>query len=216
MRSSYLNSTKESGVNMEQHKNTFNHILTVFSYFFLLNVMWFLLCLPVVTAFPATTAMYGTVRKWIREGFDVGIFHVFFQQFKENFKKSFIIGLFWLFAVVILYLDLFIVFQNEFTGRSLLVALLFFFGIIVAFTTVYVFFVLVHYELTIFHTLKNSLFLSISHMNFTILFIGMILLTLVIVYYFPFFLLIGGSLLAFTMYGIFHRLTKKLEELRNR
>ncbi|MBM7660128.1 putative membrane protein YesL [Bacillus mesophilus] len=199
---------------MEQHKNTFNQILTVFSYFFLLNVMWALLCLPVITAFPATTAMFGTVRKWIREGFDVGIFHVFFQLFKENFKKSFVIGLFWIIAVVILYLDIYIIFQNEFTGRSLLVALLFFFGIIVAFTTLYVFFVLVHYELSIFHTLKNSLFLSISHMNFTVLFIGMILLTLVITYYFPFFLLIGGSLLAFSMYGTFHKLIKKLDEMK--
>jgi uncharacterized membrane protein YesL len=197
---------------MEQQRNTFNHILTVFSYFFLLNVMWFVSCLLVVTIFPATTAMFGTVRKWIREGFDVGIFHVYFQQFKENFKKSFLIGLMWIIAFMILYLDLFIVFQNEFPGKSLLVAILFFFCIILAFTTVYVFFVLVNYELSIIHTLKNSLLLSISKMNYTVLFIGMILLTLVIIYYFPFFLLISGSLLAFSMYGVFHKLTLKIEQ----
>jgi uncharacterized membrane protein YesL len=197
---------------MEQQRNTFNQILTVFSYFFLLNIMWFVSCLFIVTVFPATTAMFGTVRKWIREGFDVGIFHVYFQQFKENFKKSFLIGLMWTVAFVIIYLDLTIVFQNEFPGKSLLVAVLFFFGIILAFTTVYVFFVLVNYELSIIHTLKNSLLLSISKMNYTVLFIGMILLTLVLVYYFPFFLLISGSLLAFSMYGIFHKLTKQIEQ----
>ncbi|WP_185806905.1 YesL family protein [Bacillus salinus] len=199
---------------MERQTNMFYQILSIFTSFFLLNLMWLIVCLPIITIFPATSALFGTVRRWTKDGFDVGILRVFIQQFKENFKKSFIIGIFWLAAFVILYMDVYIVLQNEFIGRGIVIALVLLLVLLFAFTTVYVFFVLVNYELTIIHTLKNALFLAISHLNYTVIFIGMILIGLIITYYFTFFLLIFGSVLAFSMYNIFHsRIQLKLEQV---
>ena len=34
--------------------------------FFLLNLMWLVACLPAVTIFPSTAAMFGVVRDWVR------------------------------------------------------------------------------------------------------------------------------------------------------
>jgi uncharacterized membrane protein YesL len=201
---------------MEKQMSAFNQIMSVFTSFVLLNFLWVLFCLPVVTIFPATAALFGTVRKWIKVGFDVGILKVFVQEFKDNFKKSFSLGFLWIVGFLILYMDISIVLQNEFTGKSLLLILLLFFTLLFAFVSIYLFFILVNYELTILHTVKNSLLLSLSHMNYTVLFLGMILAVFIVIYYFPFFLLVSGSLLAFTMYGMFHKLLSKLDEGKKR
>jgi len=52
---------------------------------FLLNLLWLLMCLPVVTIFPATAAMFGVVRQSVLYK-DSSIFTSFFRYFKENFK----------------------------------------------------------------------------------------------------------------------------------
>lgn len=201
---------------MDKPMNVFNQIISVFTSFVLLNLLWLLFCLPIITIFPATTALFGTVRKWVRLGFDVGVFRVFVQQFKENFKKSLSLGFLWTIAFLILYADLSIVLKNEFTGKGFLLILLFFFTMLFAFVTIYQFLLLVNYELKLFHVLKNSLLLSLSHMEYTLLFLGLILVMLIVIYYFPIFLLISGSLLAFIMYGLFHKLSSKLEVGKNR
>src|SRR5699024_2076240 len=114
---------------MNKTDNIFFRILDIFAHFVLLNILWFILCIPIITIFPATTALYAVVRKWVTEGTDAGVFQIFFVSFKANFKKSFIIGLFWLLAGLILYFDLSILLKNEFFG-SLFVFILLTFSII--------------------------------------------------------------------------------------
>ena len=63
--------------------------------FLLLNLMWILLSLLVVTAFPATAAMFGVVREWSR-GTDSGALEPFFRHLKANFVQSFCLGLIWI------------------------------------------------------------------------------------------------------------------------
>ena len=111
---------------MNKSDNMFLKFLDIFAHFVLLNTLWLILCVPILTIFPATTALYAVVRKWVTEGIDAGAVTLFFTSFKRNFKKSFIIGLFWLLAGLILYLDLSIILQTEFTGRFLIFILLVF------------------------------------------------------------------------------------------
>jgi hypothetical protein len=68
----------------------FYTILLFISNFFLLNLLWLVMCLPIITIFPATAAMYGVVRQWIIHK-DPSIFRPFFHYFKENFKQSILI-----------------------------------------------------------------------------------------------------------------------------
>lgn len=193
----------------------FNQIITIFTSFVLLNLLWLLFCLPVVTIFPATAALFGTVRKWTRTGLDVGVYKVFVQEFKLNFKKSLGLGVLWAILFTIISMDLTIVLQNEFAGKGFVLILLVFFILLFVFVTIYLFFLIVHYELGLFQIVKNSLLLSMGYLNYTVLFLAMILLVLIVSYYFPVFLLISGSLLAFMMYGVFHKLSLKWEEGKN-
>ena len=51
----------------------------------ILNILWLLCCLPVVTAGAATTAMYYTIFQYITKQ-DDGALKPFFKAFRENFK----------------------------------------------------------------------------------------------------------------------------------
>ena len=52
-----------------------------------LSVFWAMLCLPVVTAGPASSALYYTVVKCFRQG-EKGTFGVFYRAFRENLKQG--------------------------------------------------------------------------------------------------------------------------------
>lgn len=195
---------------MNKSNNIFFTILDIFAHFVLLNILWLIMCIPIITIFPATTALYSVVRKWITEGTEVGAIQLFFTSFRENFKKSFIIGLFWLIAGLILYFDLSVLFQIEFTGRFFVFILLAFSTMLYVFISIYVFFVLVQYELSIIHTIKNALILSVSRLLHTLLFLIIIAGGLILTYYFNFLMIIFGSMLAFILYYIFHNLDNAL------
>lgn len=52
-----------------------------------LSLLWLLLCLPAVTAGPATAALYYTVVKCVR-GREGGAFGYFFRSFRDNLKTG--------------------------------------------------------------------------------------------------------------------------------
>ena len=59
----------------------------------LLNLIFLLCCIPVVTIGPAITALY--------------VIQTFFRSFKQNFKQSFVVGMIGLLFVCLLFIDLF-------------------------------------------------------------------------------------------------------------
>lgn len=67
-----------------------------------LSIVWIFLCLPVVTAGPATAALYYTVVKCVR-GRESGAFGYFFRSFRANFKTGFLAGLIAFPAAVLLW-----------------------------------------------------------------------------------------------------------------
>ena len=66
--------------------------------FFKINLVYFLFCIPIVTFGPATAAMTALMRNIYLERPQF-IFHDFWQQFKKNFKQSFIIGMLDIFTI---------------------------------------------------------------------------------------------------------------------
>src|SRR5690625_3629412 len=163
---------------MNKSENMFFRILDIFAHFVLLNALWIICCLPIITIFPATTALYMVVKRWITESTDAGVVRLFFTSFKESFKKSFVIGLFWLLAGAILYFDLTILLQVEFTGSFFILILLIFTAILYIFVSVYSLLLLVQEELSILNILKKSLILSVSHLHYTLLFLFIIVAAL--------------------------------------
>ncbi|SHM97836.1 YesL family protein [Gracilibacillus kekensis] len=203
---------------MNTSENMFFRIIDIFAHFLLLNVLWVICCIPILTIFPATTALFGVVRRWHTEGTDAGVVYLFFLLFKDNFKKSFIIGIMWLVAGFILYFDLSILMQVDFTGKLFVLILLIFSSVLYLFISIYIFFVFVHYELSVIQSLKNALFLSIGYYLQTILIILIIVGVLTVTYFAPVFLMIVGSVLAFSIYNVFARLSKNQEnrEIKSR
>lgn len=57
-----------------------------------LSILWTFLCLPVVTAGPATAALYYTAVKCVRKR-ESGAFGCFFRSLRENFKTGLLAGL---------------------------------------------------------------------------------------------------------------------------
>lgn len=202
---------------MAKSENVFLKIMDIFAHFVILNALWILLCIPIITIFPATTALFGVVRKWVTEGkgIDEGVFGIFFTQFKENFKKSFIIGILWMIAGFILYFDGSIIQQFQFSGQSIVFAMVILMSMIYVLMTPYIFFILVHYELAIFDTIKNAFLVSISYLIQTLICLIIIMAMVAITLFFKFFILIVGSITAFILYSIFNRITFKIQKAKN-
>ena len=93
--------------------------------FFLINMVYFLFCIPIITFGPATTALTAMMRNIYLERPQF-IFSDFKDLFKMNFKKSFLIGII---DVIMIELAVFLfVFWNLFIGeeyRAVQMALIF-------------------------------------------------------------------------------------------
>lgn len=135
----------------------------------ILNVIWLLCCIPIITIGPATTAMYYVTLKLARNE-EPSIVKSFFHSFKMNLKQ----GIFMFLALVligaVLVLDYFIM-GGIVTGtfgkvfRIILVLWL----IAYAATTIYAYPLLAQFDNTVFGTLKNAFMLSIGRFPTSIL-----------------------------------------------
>jgi uncharacterized membrane protein YesL len=181
---------------------------------FLLNLLWLVLCLPILTIFPATTAMFGVVREWKKQN-DIRTFSAFFRLFKENFKQSFLMGILWIVFTGLLLGDLIIINQLNSSVKYILFSFFFLMGILYLFISIYIFPVLVHYQVTWKNAIKNALLLSISTLHYTILSILIIAACLVLCFYLPAAMMIGFSISAYLIYslvssGFHHENTKNI------
>lgn len=138
-----------------------------------LNILTLLLCIPVVTAGAAFTALHYVSLKMARdeEGY---ITKDYFKSFKENFKQATIIWIIALLLIVILVVDYFCI---RFTSYpTFMFASITAAAVLLYCTLLYVFPVLSHFENNIRGTIKNSFFMSILALPRTVL---MIVLTIV-------------------------------------
>ena len=188
----------------------FHRWLGVFANFLLLNLLWLLACTPVLTIYPATAAMFGVVRDWVRKK-DVGVMRVFFLRFRENFKQSFVIGIVWTVFGAALVLDFYVVSQMPAGPRTVLYLLLIFMFLLYAFTSVYLFPVMVHFDTTWPVVLKNSLLLGIGRLLTTVQCLLVIAIAVGVSVFAPFTLLITGSVTAYVVYRLCDRAFRRVE-----
>ena len=80
--------------------------------FFLLSCLWYLCCLPVVTAGAATTALYYITLKMAR-GQEGQLIPAFFHSFKQNLKQATALWVGYLAVGILLVLDLVICLQTS-------------------------------------------------------------------------------------------------------
>ena len=188
----------------------FHRWLEAFANFLLLNLLWLLACIPVLTIYPATAAMFAVVRDWVRKR-DVGVIQTFILRFRENFKQSFVIGIVWTLCGTALVLDFYLVDQMPSGLRTILYLLLSFMSLLYAFTSVYLFPVMVHFDTTWPVVLKNSALLGIGRLLTTVQCLLVIVTTVIVSVFAPFTLLITGSLTAYVVYRLCDREFRRVE-----
>jgi uncharacterized membrane protein YesL len=178
--------------------------------FFLLNLMWLLACLPVVTAPPATAAMFGVVRDWVR-GKESGVLRAFVLRFRQNFAQSLVVGVLWALFGGTLFLDFLV--ANQLSGGAQIVvrSLLVLASTLYALASVFLFPVMVHYDTKWTTVPKNSLLLSIGRLPTTLLCLLTVAAMATLTFVVPALILITGSLTAYAVYRLCDREFKKID-----
>lgn len=134
-----------------------------------ISIVWALLCLPIITIGPATTALYYTVVKVIRRerGY---LFREYFRSFKMNFFSGMILGIIMMALYFILYIDMNFAKSVENTNMSFIFLAIFTaFSFLVLCGTVYVFPLLSRFTMGKKQILKTAFLMSVRHLPTTIL-----------------------------------------------
>ncbi|WP_070000211.1 YesL family protein [Cellulosilyticum sp. I15G10I2] len=162
-----------------------NHFMGQIADLVLLNLLWLIFCIPIVTIGASTTALQYVVLRMARNE-ESYIFASFFQAFKDNLKQSTIIWGILLLISSILYFDFY--FSSHIQVASARIMFIPF--ALIAFLTVitanYIFPILAYFKNSTKKVFKNSLLMSLAHLPYTLLITAVSLL--------PVFLLLIGDL----------------------
>jgi uncharacterized membrane protein YesL len=200
---------RKQGENMKQ----LFKILEFVTAFFQLNILWLLFCLPVITIFPATVAMYCVIRQWVLHK-DYSVFRAFFQYFKENFKQSFILGLIWIVFAGVFYLD-FMLMKNLGTFQYILLPVLSLIGIVILFITIFIFSTIANYNVNWLTAIKNSMFFSVRYFFVTLSVIVLFVLMALILYTWSVTFLFIFCAFAYCNYYLCHLVFNKIQTVQS-
>lgn len=112
------------------------------------------------TLFPATSALYTVVRKWVMGDADVPVFKTYFRGYKENYKQSMLGGIFYTLLFVVMAVD-YTVYMGRMQNLQL-VGVIMLVLLILLFVSLFNFFsMVVHYHMKTSLILKNAVLLTI-------------------------------------------------------
>ena len=136
---------------------------------FILNIMYLICCVPIVTIGAATTALYYNTLK-IAENREGYVWKDFLKSFRQNFKQATIIWTLILGATVILGIDFFLVGGiSSQAVVSVIGSVVVVLGIFLILVSVYVFPILARFENSVSKIIKYSLIMSIRHLPSTVI-----------------------------------------------
>ncbi|HJB24778.1 YesL family protein [Jeotgalibaca ciconiae] len=162
-----------------------NKLLTNIADLMLVNFLFILFSLPIVTFGASLTAM-NHVTLQMSEGKQLSIFKSFFESFKENFKQA--TGL-WaiVFGMNAVFFAWYIVIENMIDTNiaSILRAFLYVFIVIFSMILIYLFYLQAKFENTIGETIKNAFLMSIRHLFTTLLSLVIIGGTVIAIMFYP-------------------------------
>jgi uncharacterized membrane protein YesL len=184
--------------------------LEVATDFFLLNLMWLVACLPVVTIFPSTAAMFGVVRDWVRRK-EGSLTRTFITRFRENLGQSLLVGAIWTVFGMALFLDFLVANQLSYWAQIVLKSVLVLVSTVYAFCSVYLFPVMIHYETDWKTVIKNSLLISIGRLPTTVVCLMFLVVMVGLTVAVPFLVVITGSITAYVVYRLCDRVFRKID-----
>lgn len=189
----------------------------------ILNIIFIICCIPIVTIGASVTAMsYVTLK--MKDGEEGYIFRTFFKSFKQNFKQATIIWLLLLFLAVFMVVDFLIIGSMEGTMAMTMKVLVGMGGLILLMVFIYVFPLQARFYNSIKATIQNAILLSIANFPKTFcmmaVMIAAVLVTLIngytLWYGLLVWILVGFALISWInsqfIYGIFKKLMPPEEE----
>ncbi|MDY0409395.1 YesL family protein [Virgibacillus soli] len=184
--------------------------ITRFAYIHLLWILFTISGFVIFGFFPSTVAMFSIVRDWLRGKTDIPIFQTFWNYFKQEFKKSNLLGVFVYAVTLLIVLDFYFITSNTINRFTWINIPLFAFIFLFILFLIYLFPTIAHYHMKPMQLIKNAFFIMLVSPIQSFL----ILLSLVSLY-FIFKLLpalafiFGGSVYAFiTMWLCLHAFEK--------
>lgn len=151
---------------------------------FLLGLLWIICCIPIVTIGAASTALYYTVHKSLRQNRGY-TFKCFFASFKNNFKQSTISWLVVLAVSAVLFVDMgifeYYLIEGASWGWAYYLFLISFIGVMV--WSVYLFAYIARFENGIVASFKNAAIFAIVNIRFSLLIIVVMVLIGVVFFY---------------------------------
>lgn len=188
----------------------------------ILNVLWLVLCIPIVTIGAATTALYRVCLNMIA-GTDSSILRDFFRAFRSNFKPATLTWLILLVPLALCAVNLWLLLSGALGASTLMTVACILPLIVLLCMFAYVFAYIATFENTIRMTLQNVLLLSLANAPKTLLMVVMNLLPLILFFFATEFFLrtsifwiLGGFALvmyldARILWGIFKKLAPELD-----
>ena len=136
----------------------------------ILNILFLICCIPIVTIGASVSAMYGVTKKMAedREGY---ILKSFFGAFKENFRQSTVMWLILFVCAAIVSVDLYICsnFMKEGMVRNFAKGFMLFALLLIFFMILYSLTLQCTFENTVRNTLKNAFLISLGHAPWSVL-----------------------------------------------
>lgn len=182
----------------------------------ILNILFIICCIPIVTIGAATTALYTVTLKAVKNE-ESYITSSFFKAFKSNFKIGTLTWLIVLTVGIVLWADFRILTIMTSPIRKILqvflLVMLFLFLII----ELYLFPYIARFENTVFGSLKNAFLLAVAHLPYTMLLAAITVLAVLSTLYIDFriigflWLVIGFSGLAYINSFFFRKIFAKFE-----
>ena len=183
-----------------------------------LNFLFIICCIPVVTIGASLTAMYSITLKMVRNE-ESHIIRGFLKAFKQNFRQGTIIGMLAIIITLFITVDLRIIGIIGDDRLKVLQVLCYIVAIWGYIIFLYAFPLLARFENTIKEVFKNSFVLSIVNFKCTILFILLNVPFILMLFYsglsmillFTILIICGFSALALIQSFIFYKVFEKYE-----
>ena len=180
----------------------------------ILNVLWIVCSIPVVTAGAAAAAFYTVALKMIKNE-ESYVFRSFFQAFKENFKQATAVTLILLAVAAVLGCDFYVCTKMGLEEARPLFILFCVVAVFVYMGSCYMFPVMAFFENSTKKVFKNSYLMALAHLPFTILIAVISLLPWVFLFFGQFIaaaffdLIAGFSIAGYINAHIFRRIFKR-------
>lgn len=200
-------------------ENPIVQVISRITDFIILNLMWILCSIPIITIGASTTALYTVMLKIVKneEGY---IVKGFFKAFRENFKQSTLMWLIFLAVGFVLMIDFSALRLMPVQAASFMQILFLIMACLIICTMVYAFALQARFVNTVKNTLKNAVILVFAKLPYTVLIlivtVGPVFVTLwngqTLIIGMLIWLFLGAAVVAWLQSLLLRHIFKKLEE----